>query len=134
MSVCCSSFEYAERYGRQADDISCGARQAGPRKTAMIERAKPARPLFDGNGSIPMSEQVLVMIGNRDVRFTPDGRVAVLDAINALSDLEPAEHIWEEFKRENPDIECNVYTFPGEETLCVIDRKTMQRVEDWLFA
>ena len=45
----------------------------------------------------------------------------------------PAEKIWEEFRRDNPDIASTEYAFPGGETLCVIDRRTMERVEDWLF-
>jgi hypothetical protein len=81
-----------------------------------------------------MKGQVLVAIDDKDIRFTPDGKVAALDAIGALSERLPAELAWEGFRSDNPDIACEEYTFPGDETLCVIDRRTMERVEDWLFA
>lgn len=81
-----------------------------------------------------MTGQLLVVIDDKDVRFTPDGKVAAIDVIHALGGQLPAERVWGEFRRDNPDIACAEYTFPGEETLCVIDRRTMQRVEDWLFA
>ena len=81
-----------------------------------------------------MNEQLLVVIDEKGVRFTPDGKVAVIDAINALTDHMPAEKIWEEFRRENPDIACFEYRFSEDKTLCVVDRPTMERVEDWLFA
>jgi hypothetical protein len=81
-----------------------------------------------------MKGQILVAIDDKDIRFTPDGKVAALDAIGALSEGLPAEQAWEEFKSDNPDITCEEYTFPGDETLCVIDRRTMDRIEDWLFA
>jgi hypothetical protein len=87
-----------------------------------------------GNGGIRVSEHLTVVIDDQGIRFTPDGRIAVLDAINALSGRMPAESIWQDFRRDNPDIVCTEYTFPGNETLCVIDRRTMARVEVWLFA
>ena len=80
-----------------------------------------------------MNSPVLVVIDEKDIRFTPDGKVAALDAINALTDDLPAERIWSDFRRDNPDIVCAEYTFPGGETLCVIDRRAMGRIEDWLF-
>lgn len=81
-----------------------------------------------------MKGQFLVAIGDKDIRFTPDGKVAALDAIGALSEGLPAERAWEEFRSDNLDITCEEYTFPGDETLCVIDRRTMERIEAWLFA
>ncbi len=84
-----------------------------------------------------MNEELRVAIDDRDIRFTPDGKVAALDAINALvdelADHMPAERIWEEFRHDNRDIDCTEYSFAGDETLCVIDRRTVERFEDWLF-
>jgi hypothetical protein len=51
-----------------------------------------------------MIEQAIEVIDDKDIRFTPDGKVAVLDVINALSEPTSAGHVWEEFKRENPDL------------------------------
>ena len=84
-----------------------------------------------------MNDELLVAIDDKDIRFTPDGKVAALDAINALVDElvdhMPAERIWEEFRRDNPDIDCTEYTFSGDEAHCVLDRRTVERFEDWLF-
>lgn len=84
-----------------------------------------------------MNEELRVAIDDKVIRFTPDGKVAALDAINALVDQMvehmPAERIWEKFRRDNPDMDCTEYTFAGDEALCVIDRRVVERFEDWLF-
>lgn len=84
-----------------------------------------------------MNEELRVAIDDKDIRFTPDGKVAALDAINALVDQLvghiSAERIWEEFRRDNPDVDCTEYTFSGDEAHCVLDRQTVERFEDWLF-
>lgn len=80
-----------------------------------------------------MNGQIVVAIDDKDIRFTHDGKVAVLDVISALSESSSAERIWEEFKRNNPGIECTEYPFADGENLCVVDRETMEQVQDWLF-
>jgi hypothetical protein len=80
-----------------------------------------------------MSKQVIIAIGDQDIRFTQDGKVAVLDVISVLSESSSAERIWAEFKRQNPGIECAEVRFEGGENLCVVDRETMEQVQDWLF-
>jgi len=82
---------------------------------------------------IAMNDQIIVAIDDQDIRFTPDGKVAVLDVISVLSEASSAEQVWAEFKQENPGIECTEYTFAGGENLCVIDREAMEQVQDWLF-
>lgn len=80
-----------------------------------------------------MTEQIVVAIDDKDIRFTQDGRVAVLDVISVLSEASSAERIWARLKRENPGIECTEYRFADGENLCVVDRETMEQVQDWLF-
>lgn len=45
-----------------------------------------------------------VNLDDASVRFTPDGRISVLDAIRALTFSNSPELIWEDLKRGHPEI------------------------------
>jgi hypothetical protein len=68
------------------------------------------------------------------VRFTPDGRIAVVDAIKALSAKKGAEQIWESLKEERPEFEdlCQSYTFREDQTDSVVDGEGWEKIEDAL--
>lgn len=70
-----------------------------------------------------MHECVTLRLEDDTVRFTPDGRIAVVDAIGALSEAECPDCIWEDLKDKHPSIMavCGDYTFPQEETVPVAD-------------
>jgi putative IMPACT (imprinted ancient) family translation regulator len=82
-----------------------------------------------------MTEQVLVVIGDSQIRFTPDGRIAVLDAIDALNAWESARSIWEALKRRHPDLDelCSEYTFKDNQKQCVVDATAWSQIQQWLF-
>ena len=68
------------------------------------------------------------------VRFTPDGKVAVVDAIKALSARKGAERIWESLKEERPEFQklCQSYNFKENTTDTVVDGEGWEKIEDAL--
>jgi hypothetical protein len=70
------------------------------------------------------------------VRFTPDGKVAVVDAIKALSARESAEClcIWESLKEKRPEFRelCEGYSFQENKPESVVDGDMWEKIEDAL--
>jgi hypothetical protein len=68
------------------------------------------------------------------VRFTPDGKVAVVDAIRALSAVEGAERIWDSLKQERPEFKdlCEGYHFQENKSDCVVDGEGWEKIENAL--
>lgn len=68
---------------------------------------------------------ITVNLDKEPVRFTPDGRMSVLDAIRALTLSEYPALIWEDLQKRHPEIlnHCGNYLFQGEESLLIIDRE-----------
>jgi hypothetical protein len=68
---------------------------------------------------------VAVGFDDASVRFTPDGRISVLDAIRALTLSDSPEYIWEELKRDHPEILKHSRSYPFQKTgsLPVMDSK-----------
>ncbi|MDX9788069.1 MAG: hypothetical protein RBT11_14910 [Desulfobacterales bacterium] len=82
-----------------------------------------------------MNNFVTLELEDSEVRFTPDGRIAVVDAIAALSDeIEAPDIIWEELKRTHPEINqcCNEYAFSEKETAVVADSEDWMRIQSLL--
>jgi hypothetical protein len=69
------------------------------------------------------------------IRFTPDGKIAVIDAIQALCGTDRAETYWEEIVCENPEIMeyCKYHRFPGRRKTPVTDGRGWEKVETILF-
>jgi len=69
-------------------------------------------------------------LDNNPIRFTPDGKVSVIDAIQAVSNSNRARPIWESLKREHPDIllHCEDYSFQREAPTPVVTSDGWERV------
>jgi hypothetical protein len=82
---------------------------------------------------IAMNHYSMKLDGDR-VRFTPDGRIAVVDAIKALSAKKGAEQIWESLKEDRPEFEdlCQSYTFREDQADSVVDGEGWEKIEDAL--
>jgi hypothetical protein len=71
-------------------------------------------------------EQNLVVHFDGDpVRFTPDGKVSVLDAIGALVHSECPGYLWDDVKKKHPEIisYCGSYSFKNGQSLPVVDNE-----------
>ena len=82
-----------------------------------------------------MSEEFVLSLAHNSVRFTPSGEVAVMDAINALSESDGAEEIWLRLKNENPEIlkHCKQFHFSKNQSVMVVDSQGWEQIETLLF-
>ena len=71
--------------------------------------------------------------GNR-IRFTPDGRVAVTDAIELLCISDSPEDIWRQLTKRHPELlsYCTDYRFPETAGLKVINKNGLEKMETLL--
>ena len=79
-----------------------------------------------------MERAVIVDLDDIPLRFTPDGKVSVVDAIRAVSASDCPTALWEKLKVVHPEIlmHCEDYSFQGEGPITVIDSKGWEKV--WL--
>lgn len=70
-----------------------------------------------------MEPSFLVNFDGDPVRFTPDGKVSVLDAIGALTHSESPGSLWDDIQKKHPEIlsHCGSYSFQEGHSLPVVD-------------
>lgn len=81
-----------------------------------------------------MKNHVTMQLQDSAVKFTPDGKVAVVDAIEALSASAEAPRIWQLLKQNQPEFDrmCERYDFKKDHFEPVVDSEGWQRIEDAL--
>lgn len=64
------------------------------------------------------------------VRFTPDGKVSVIDAIRVVTDSQFPSSIWETIATKHPEIlsYCEDYSFKKEEPIPVVGSEGWERI------
>jgi hypothetical protein len=75
-----------------------------------------------------MEQALTVHFDGDPVRFTPEGKVSVLDAIRALTQSCHPERLWESLKEEHPEIldHCEDYRFQKRQWLPVMDKEGLE--------
>jgi len=70
-----------------------------------------------------VGQNLVVHFDGDPVRFTPDGKVSVLDAIGALVHSECPVCLWDDVKKKHPEIMsyCGSYSFQKGHSLPVVD-------------
>ena len=70
-----------------------------------------------------MEQNFVVNFDGDPVRFTPDGKVSVLDAIGALTHCECPGSLWDDVKKKYPEIvsHCGSYSFQRGHSRPVVD-------------
>jgi len=81
-----------------------------------------------------MKTHISLRVADFVVKFTPDGKVSVLDAIEALMASEEAPRIWKSLIREQPEFAnlCEYYNFQKSRPECVVDSEGWEQIEDAL--
>jgi hypothetical protein len=81
-----------------------------------------------------MAQTYQIELDGNKIRFTPEGKVAVLDAIRALTDRHHPEAIWRDLRRDNPGIDtlCENYRFSNTASSAVVDGEGWAIIEDLL--
>lgn len=82
-----------------------------------------------------MKGQITFDLEGDAIRFTPNGKIAVLDAIGAMGDVELPDRVWEDLKRDNPRINgmCEEYAFPNDDAVPVADWDSWEIIQTLLF-
>ncbi|OGP82539.1 MAG: hypothetical protein A2Z08_06265 [Deltaproteobacteria bacterium RBG_16_54_11] len=70
-----------------------------------------------------MEEPFTLHLDDKPVRFTPDGKISIIDAIGATTQSNHARAIWESLKVDHPEVltYCEDYPFQGKPPLPVAD-------------
>jgi hypothetical protein len=81
-------------------------------------------------GDAILEQNLVVHFDGDPVRFTPDGRLSVLDAISALVDSECPSFLWDDVKKKHPEIVsyCGSYSFQKGQSLPVVDNEGWDRL------
>jgi hypothetical protein len=76
-----------------------------------------------------------LMLDQDQIRFTPEGKMAVVDAIEALTGAEDGHSVWQDVIDGNPEMIswCDTYQFPKCGATPVIGRKGWEKVEALVF-
>ena len=82
-----------------------------------------------------MPKEFVLSLNENFVRFTPNGEIAVIDAIKVLAEPGTAEKIWKALKDENPEIlsHCKRFHFPKSKSVMVADSQGWEQIESLLF-
>jgi len=82
-----------------------------------------------------MPKEFVLCLEEDYVRFTPNGEIAVIDAIRTLSESDTAEDIWEMLKDKNPEIlsHCTRFHFSKTKSDIVVDIQGWEQIETLLF-
>ena len=77
-----------------------------------------------------MEQPLILNMDDVPLRFTPEGKVSVVDAIRAVSNSNHPHAIWEILKAEHPEvlIYCEDYYFQGKDPIPVISSKGWEGV------
>ena len=77
-----------------------------------------------------MEQNLVVHFDGDPVRFTPDGKVSVLDAIGALVHSECPTSLWDDVKKKHPEITsyCGTYSFQKGQSMPVVDNEGWNRL------
>ncbi|EFK08586.1 conserved domain protein [delta proteobacterium NaphS2] len=64
------------------------------------------------------------------VRFTPDGRILITDAIHALAGGRDAKRVWQKIAAQNPDIleDCERHDLEDDDAVFFADMETWDRI------
>ena len=81
-----------------------------------------------------MAKTYLVDLGGTDIRFTPEGKVAVVDAIEALCASREPERVWLDLVAAHPELDalCETYPFADAAPALVVDAPGWSLIEDLL--
>ncbi len=70
-----------------------------------------------------------------EIRFTPEGKIAVIDAIKALTGAEDGTRVWQTMIAGDPELNswCDTYHFPESKSTPVVGLSGWEKVEAALF-
>lgn len=81
-----------------------------------------------------MAKTYLVDMDGTDIRFTPEGKVSVVDAIEALCAISRPQEVWQDLVDTHPGLGdlCETYSFGGAAPSVVVDAPGWSVIEELL--
>jgi len=85
---------------------------------------------FHWKGRILMDQALTITLDNDSVRFTPDGKVSVVDAIKMVTGSDNPWSIWENLTAEHPDLltHCKEHASQNEGVVPVLDSEGWEKI------
>jgi predicted HAD superfamily phosphohydrolase len=82
-----------------------------------------------------MEKDVIMDLDNVAVRFTPEDKISVIDAIRAVGGSEHAWTVWEKLKMEQPEVldHCEDYSFQMQDPVPVVNSEGWDKISSVLF-
>jgi hypothetical protein len=79
---------------------------------------------------IVMGQTMVFTLNNQSVRFTPDGKVSVVDAIRIVTNSNSPGAIWDTIKAEHPEVlmHCEDYLFQIEGPISVVNSEGWETI------
>jgi hypothetical protein len=80
-------------------------------------------------------ESIQLELDQHPIRFTPDGKIAVMDAIKAMSEVSNSKRIWNKLAQSHPEILslCDTYHFTSAGPTPVADWEGWETIQGHLF-
>ena len=77
-----------------------------------------------------MGQAMVFTLNNKSVRFTPDGKVSVVDAIRIVTNSNSPGAIWDTIKAEHPEVlmHCEGYSFQTEGPIAVVNSEGWETI------
>lgn len=81
-----------------------------------------------------MAKTYFVDLDGTDIRFTPEGKVSVVDAIEALCAISRPDEVWRNLVNAHPELDtlCETYRFSDAAPAVVVDAPGWSVIEDLL--
>lgn len=82
-----------------------------------------------------MPDAITVVVDQECIKFTPDGKVAVLDAIASLCADEDTTVLWKRLLIQHPELNglCESYRFSRQRPALVTDGQGWEKIQSVLF-
>ncbi len=82
-----------------------------------------------------MSDSITVVVDQEPIKFTPDGKVDVLDALTALCAGQDSAALWDRLLTQHPEFSrlCESYPFARQRPAIVTDAKGWEVIQAALF-
>jgi hypothetical protein len=77
-----------------------------------------------------MAQATVFTLNNEPVRFTPEGKVSVVDAIRVVTNSNSPGAIWDSLKTEHPEVlmHCESYLFQTEGPIPVVNSEGWETI------
>ncbi len=80
-------------------------------------------------------DAITVVVDHEAIKFTPDGKIFVLDAIGSLCSGKNIQSLWQDLLNRKPELAelCEAYPFSKKQSSLVTNSVGWEKIQDALF-